>query len=501
MTGTGDADVIIVGGGPAGSVLAWALAQRGIRAIVLERARFPREKVCGDYLVPGGLRILKAMGALANLDRPDRTPITMSRIYMGSAIAFEGPMPYYEPVHGLPPHAAIIPRDELDTELLARAAAVGADVRQGCNVTDVRRAGGLMHVEFSCDGATSTLCAPLVIGADGVESRVAKCLDMKRVDRRHISIFRRVYIDGIDIDPRQVTVWFDDEIYPGYGWLFPLGDGRANFGVGILSEASHRNGMSVRQAFEAGIEQLRRRVPGCSNARIASSPMGGVVKSYGGIGCNSFDGGLLIGDAGCFVDPITGEGITQAMESGLIAAETIASALAMGRFDAHTLARFDTDSQNYFDPSMRWLELCATFLRNRHLRAFSQRLLLRGLQQATRDPDFARATGAAFGGLDLQPLDIAGHLGSAGLQWLGSAIPQAVLDVLLRRFGSSTGIIGDIAELRRGWISSHQDDAQWHRQWMIDLARAAARIDPASIAGQNQRLVGRLPIRPAAAAA
>lgn len=501
MTGAFDADVIIVGGGPAGSVLAWSLAQRSIRVIVLERARFPREKVCGDFVVPGGLRILKAMGALANLDRPDRTPITMSRVYMGSTIAFEGPMPYHEPVHGLPPHAAIIPRDELDAELLARAAAAGAMVREGCTVTEVRRVDGRMMVDFRCNGVTDRLCAPLVVGADGVESRVARSLGMKHVDRRHISIFRRVYLDGVDIDPRQVTVWFDDEIYPGYGWLFPLGDGRANFGVGILSEACHRHGLSVRQAFESGVEDLRRRVPGCSSARIASHPMGGVIKSYGGIGSNSFDGGLLIGDAGCFVDPITGEGITQAMESGLIAAETIAEALALQRFDAGMLARFDADSQSYFDPSMRWLELCATFLRNRHLRTFSQRLLLRGLKRATRDPDFARATGAAFGGLDLQPLQIAGHLGSAGLQWLGSAIPKAVLDVVLRRFGSSTGLIGDIAELRRGWRLSHSADPQWHREWMMDVTRAAARIDPASITGQSQRLVGRLPVRRAQASA
>lgn len=493
MTGAASPDVIVVGGGPAGSVLAWALAQRGIRATVLERGTFPREKVCGDYIVPSGLRILKAMGALANLDGPDRTPITRSRIYMDSTVAFEGAMPYYEPVHGMPPHAAIIPRHELDTELLARAAAAGATVLQGCSVTSVRQDAGRMQVEFRRNGSTATLSAPLVIGADGVESTVAKSLGMKRNDRRHISVFRRAYVDGIDIDPREVTVWFDAEIYPGYGWMFPLGDGRANVGVGILSEACHRHDLSVPKAFIAAIERLRSRVPGCSGARIASHPMGGVVKSYGGIGRNSFHGGLLIGDAGCFVDPITGEGITQGMESALIAAETVAEALALGRFDSATLSRFDSNARAYFDPSMCWLELCATFLRNRHLRDFSQRLLLRGLRQADRDPAFAHATGAAFGGLDMQPLAIAGQIGAATLRSLGGVVPHMLVDLLFRRFGSSDGLIGDITALRRGWTASHRDDPEWHRHWVADTMRAVTHIDPGSLTGQNQRLRGRLP--------
>jgi 2-polyprenyl-6-methoxyphenol hydroxylase-like FAD-dependent oxidoreductase len=119
--------------------MAWALARRGVQVAVLERATFPREKVCGDFVEPAGLRILKAMGCERAFEAPARLPITTNRVYFGPRLAYHGNIPYYEGGHGLPTHGYIIPRYELDAVLLQRAEAASAKVFQACAATNVRR--------------------------------------------------------------------------------------------------------------------------------------------------------------------------------------------------------------------------------------------------------------------------------------------------------------------------------------------------------------------------
>jgi len=97
-------DVVVVGGGPAGSVMAWSLARKGVRVAVVERATFPREKVCGDFIEPGGLRILEAIQCRPALADVLRLPITSTRVFIGSQVAYRGDIPYYEQKHGLPPN-------------------------------------------------------------------------------------------------------------------------------------------------------------------------------------------------------------------------------------------------------------------------------------------------------------------------------------------------------------------------------------------------------------
>src|SRR5208282_4720884 len=115
-------------------------------------------------------------------------------------------------------------------------------------------------------------------------------------------------------------------------------------------------------------------------------------------------------DAGSFADPMTGEGITQGMESALIASSTILHALERGRFDAAFLSQFERDFRRYFDPSMLFLDFCAALMRNWHFREFWMQASMRGFERAKADPDFARVAGAGFGGLNVQPLAIVGQL-------------------------------------------------------------------------------------------
>ncbi len=485
-------DVIVVGGGPAGSAMGWSLARRGVRVAILERAIFPREKVCGDFVEPAGLRILEAMGCIDALDAPSRLPITTNRVYFGPRLAYRGEIPYYEGGHGLPAHGYIVPRDQLDTVLLERARAASATVLQGCAALDVRRDGETMAVDARDATRDFTLRARLVIGADGVESTVAKSAGLRRTDRRHIGISQRAYVEGLDVEGGEATIWFDEDQVPGYGWMFPMPGGRANVGVGMLSESCHRFDLSVPRAFAESIQRLRIRHPGCANARLASRPIGGVVKMYGGIDRNHFDGGLLIGDAGSFVDPMTGEGITQGMESALIASQTVLDALEKGRFDAAFLSRFDRDFRSYFDPPMLYLSLCAVMMRNWHFREFWWRSTLRGFEKAQSDPDFARVAGSAFGGLNLQPQAIVGQIWSSIFAHLAQGGVQAIGDLVSGRGFRAGGLAGDVEAWQRAWTASLKDDAAWHFSWLADVAKTLGRVLPSLMSTDNARVRGPL---------
>jgi geranylgeranyl reductase family protein len=490
--GANQFDVIVVGGGPAGAMMGWKLARDGVRVAVLERSVFPREKVCGDFVEPSGLRLMRAMGCDAALDGPDRLPITDNRVYFGPHMVCQGRIPYYDGANSQPDHALIIPRSELDAMLLQRAADVGATVMMGCAAGAVRSGGGGCEVDMRQGGAMRTLTAPLVVGADGFESLVGRSAGLERRDRRHIGVARRVYLENVDVNAGETTIWFDEDHIPGYGWMFPMPGGRANFGVGVLSESAERFGLSVPKIFEESLGRLRIRHPGCAGARIVSKPLGGVVKAYGGIDRNHFDGGLLIGDAGSFVDPITGEGITQGMESAVIASRTLAAALAAGRFDAAFLARYDNDFRAYFDPTMLYVGFCAVIMRNWHFRELVWRVTRRGFERAHQDAEFGRIAGAGFGGVDVRPRAIIVKLWMAIFGQLARGGVDAVTALLSGKGagGSARDLVGDLSAWERGWRASVADDAAWHYAWLADAARALARMGPALAADENPRLRG-----------
>jgi len=266
--------------------MAWSLARRGVRVAVIERAIFPREKVCGDFVEPAGLRILEAMGVREALQASSPLPITSTRIYFGPRLGFRGAIPYYQAEHGLPPHGFVVPRHILDHHLLERARAVSAKVYDGCAARGIRREDGWIHVDVRGGEIDFSLRSRLIVGADGAESLVARSFNLEMADRAHISIAQRAYVEGVSVQDGEATVWFDEDIVPGYGWMFPMSGGRANVGIGILSETCHRHGHSVPKDFAATIERLKIRHPGCARIKVVGKPIGGVVKMYGGVGPN-----------------------------------------------------------------------------------------------------------------------------------------------------------------------------------------------------------------------
>lgn len=481
---TRDVDVIVVGGGPGGSTLAWELARRGIDVMLLERTRFPREKVCGDYVEPRGLRILQRMGALATLERRKPLPITDSATYVDWTCRYSGPIPFYDGGGGLPPHGYIVPRDELDDVMLRAAEKAGATVHEKTQVTDVETRRDGVVVTAGHGEKTVRFRAPLVAGADGANSVVGKPHGLPADDPRHVAVAQRAYAT-VEEDAGEAVFCFDESLFPGYGWMFPMAGGRVNVGVGILSEARQRLGVHVPDLFMEFVEGLRRHHPRCARLELQGPPIGGIVRTYGAAGPNRFDRGVLVGDAGSFVDPMTGEGITPAMESALLAAPVLADALERGRFHAEALEAYETAFRAYFDPAMNFLDLCAATLRNRHLARPWLKALGRGCDLAQADEDFARTGGGYFGGLDIQPFGILGAVWVRVIQDVAGAWPR----LLTGRGGGTT--VSDLVEWQAAWSRSFIADPLWHTRWTLDVQRKWLRLLAAAPgAGEDPRLAG-----------
>lgn len=460
--------MIVVGGGPSGSVLAWELARQGVDVLVLERARFPREKVCGDYVEPRGLRILQRMGCLERLERSQPLPISRTSIFSDWESRYSGPIPFYGLVEELPAHGYVIPREQLDAALLETAAAAGAAVHEQTAVAEVNA--GADGVELLAERASRAgrYRAQLVVGADGVNSVVARSQGLSVPDSRRTLLARRAYAVADGDAGGENAIFFDESLFPGYGWVFPMADGRVNLGVGLLSETRQRIRAQIPALFDRFLEGLRRRYPRCAELELCSAPIGGIVRTYGAAGSNHFAGGLLVGDAGCFVDPMTGEGITPGMESALLAAPVLLAALQSGRLDSGALASYEAAFRRYFDPAMIYLDFCAAALRNRHLARPWLKAFARGCELAQGDAGFTRTVGSFFGGQDVRPFDMLGAVAGRVFEDVMLAWPRFLSGGARRSHGTSPG---DLFEWQAALARSALSDLRWHASWTLDVQR------------------------------
>jgi geranylgeranyl reductase family protein len=455
--------------------MSWALARKGVRVLVLDRAHFPREKVCGDFVEPRGLRLFHTMGCLGELEAASPLPITHVNLLLDGRTAYRERIPFYAQQSELPQHGYIIPRDVLDERLLASAAQAGADVRQGCQVTSVTRDRNGMHVHYRDGDGTRTAHAPLVVGADGAHSVVARSFGLLHDDPRYMAVSQRAYVANVDVTRGEAAFVFDRDLFPGYGWMFPMAGGRANVGVGILAETRDRYRISVPKLFNAFLQKLQRMHAGCRAMQLASKPIGGIVKTYGGSGRNIFDGGILIGDAGCFVDPMTGEGITPAAESALLGATVIEAALARGSTDIGFLSAYERGFRAYFDPAMRYLDFVACLMRNRHFREFWLAVVKRGCDLAMRDATFARVGGAAFGGMDVRPLDTITRIWARGAGYVLGESARFTGEALSGRIRLVQGVEATM-HWHAGWWASLAEDPAWHARWMTAVTAKWLRL-------------------------
>lgn len=310
-----DADVIVVGAGPAGAAAAIVLARSGQRVILADRASFPRDKCCGDGLTGAALPRLRQLGldpgAVASWRNVDRSIFVSPS---GRNVALSTGRG-----DGL---LAIATRSDLDAALVAMARAAGARVIEEARL--VAASAGAAGVTLGFEGA-GTLRAAYAIAADGAWSPTRRALE---ADPRHpLPKWQaaRAYVDGVAHGAAtEARVWFDEDLLPGYAWSFPVGDGRANVGVGALRRAGSGGGWIVRRlAALLEAEHVRAFLGGgaAGPSRTVVWPIPTELQRrhlMGGRGRV-----LFAGDAVGATDPMTGEGIAEALQTGMLAAEAL----------------------------------------------------------------------------------------------------------------------------------------------------------------------------------
>ncbi|MFF8266745.1 geranylgeranyl reductase family protein [Streptomyces sp. NPDC016562] len=348
--GAGDeeAQVIVVGAGPAGSAAAAYLARGGLDVLLLEKSGFPREKVCGDGLTPRAVAQLIRLGVDISAPGWMRNR-GMRWICEGNQVELDWPR-----LGVLPDFGLTRSRHDFDDILASHARAAGARLRTGVKVSAplIDRAGRITGVTASRgpDQEPVRYRAPLVVAADGASARTALAMGLERDPSRPVAAAaRRYYRSQARTNDPYLELWADLRCpgtgldLPGYGWVFPLGDGRVNVGIGALPQRRRRP-VDLRAALSHWLTRLPeewgiREENADSPLRSAPLPMGLNRRPQYRRGL------LLVGDSAGMVSPWSGEGIAQAMEAAEVAAETIALAMARpeGPRREHALHQYPTE--------------------------------------------------------------------------------------------------------------------------------------------------------------
>jgi geranylgeranyl reductase family protein len=325
------ADVIVVGAGPAGSSAAYWLASAGLDVLLVEKTAFPREKVCGDGLTPRGTRALVRMGIDVSEDAGWLHNKGLRVIGGGQRLHLDWPE-----LTSFPPFGLVRPRADLDALLAARAVRAGARLHEQTAVTEpLIERGRVVGVRGrGADRQPVQFRAPIVLSCEGVSGKLAQAVGIHRNDKRPLGVAVRRYYTSPKTHDDYLESWLElwdgkpDEsnLLPGYGWIFGMGDGTVNAGLGVLNSSAgfgktDYRAMLTRWLDNTPAEWGLREANATCPTRGAALPMGfNRTPHYR-------DGLLLVGDCGGSVNPFNGEGIPYAMESGAFAAEAVVQAL------------------------------------------------------------------------------------------------------------------------------------------------------------------------------
>jgi geranylgeranyl reductase family protein len=338
-------DVLVSGAGPGGCAFALQAAQYGLRVLLIDKKEFPRDKVCGDALSGKSVTALRRLGLLEKLgEMPNhRAESVLFSAPNGASIdiVFKHSDPQQKS------YGFVLPRFDFDHFLLEEVRSAGITVREKFSFQQLLRdadSGQLYGATIATERGSEEIHTNYVIGADGFASKVARQIDSLPGNGKHVLMATRSYYTGVKGMTNAIELHFLNELKYGYFWIFPLPGGLANVGLGVRKDDLKASEKTLIQLQEQVLQsdRFRDRFAGAEpTGKILgwSLPTGSMWRR------NYADGVLLVGDAAGLVDPFTGEGIGNAMTSGMLAAELIYKANLAGRSDAAYLSEYNRQLQ------------------------------------------------------------------------------------------------------------------------------------------------------------
>jgi menaquinone-9 beta-reductase len=362
-------DAVIVGGGPSGSACAYWLARSGWDVCLVEKKAFPRAKTCGDGLTPRSVRQLQDMGLEAHVRR-------LGHRYEGlRSYGFGQHLEMRWPEHpNFPDYGYCITRHDLDELVAANAAATGATVLTGAEALAVlepteptgegRLAGATgVRVKLKATGEVVDVAGRVLVVADGANSRIGRLLGAQRRREWPMGMAIRGYYRSEMADDPFIESHLDirdaeGNVVPGYGWIFPLGQGRINVGVGLLSTDRRWKGVNTTKLMETFVDFAPEHW-GITPASALGEPTGGRLPMGFSVGPRTGRGVIVVGDASGSINPFNGEGISYGYETGRLAAASVAESLdgggdaALAHYDERLSEAYGT----YYDVARAFVRL------------------------------------------------------------------------------------------------------------------------------------------------
>lgn len=341
-SGVESADVIVVGAGPGGSATAAYLGRSGLDVVLLEKATFPRDKICGDGLTPRAVRELTTLGV--GTREQDGWIRNKGLRIVGAGQTFQLDWPESA---SFPGYGMARARATLDETLARHAVGCGARLHEGVSVTGpVVEGGRVVGVtakvlqDGRATGQTRQWRAPVVVACDGVSSRLATAVGREKLTSRPMGVAARSYWTSPrthdDYMESWLELWVPEDadrpegkkvLLPGYGWIFALGDGRVNIGLGMLDTSPQFGKVDYKDLLRRWVATLPPEW-GCTDEAMTQPIRGAALPMAFNRKPLYADGLMLVGDAGGMVNPFNGEGIDYALEAGRHSAEIIVQALA-----------------------------------------------------------------------------------------------------------------------------------------------------------------------------
>lgn len=369
-------DVIIVGAGPAGTSAATFLAKKGVDVLLLEKDKFPRDKICGDSVNFTSIEIFKEMGVYDEIKKQNS--------FFTNGIFLTSPSNIELKTKTIANKGIMMPRKELDYILAQHAVKSGTELIEEFRVTyPIIENGKVVGVKGKYKGEEKEIRSKIVVAADGTNSIIAKRLLNKKIEPRYSAIAIRTYFENVKELEDLIEIHYEKTILPAYGWIFPTSETSANVGVGIRYDHYKKNNKSIRNLLDDFIKNNRYANKKLNSATMIEPPKVWTLLFDSHTSEKYRNGILFVGDAASFIDSLTGQGIPNALLSGKIAAQTILIALEKNDFSYKILKEYEKQYSQLIKPNFK----AAFFLQ----RLMSKPFIVNSvIKKATRNKEFSK---------------------------------------------------------------------------------------------------------------